>query len=776
MPDTHRRLLSVGAVAGMLVFAFCTLFLVSSLPAQTTVPDDAQIVLNLPPEMEIQDLIDYVSQRLKIKILHDEQVANKKVSIKAPVEIPASSLLSVLESALKMKGLALVDADTPGWKKVIMAEKLANVAATGNAKDIFDRLGGTVAVTQTFPLRHADPQKVDLLIKPFLTDPGANSLPVPEAGLIIVTDYTSNMLKVAEWIEMIDRPRVDVELQFLPVEHVDATAAAAQLTQLLAAKGKAQGLLETTPSVQVSHDSRTNQVILLGARAHIEAAKKILEESLDVPLGFTTRAYAFEHVSAARIDKQLQDLLDPEKTNRLYRSMVDEEENMLIVTAPDKVHERIESIRKARDVATRRGQSPMRFYKIKNLPVTELLNTIRGIEQQTMRPADNSEAELPSDGRMRPMMGSVVNPLDPPPIPSGANNPPADPAPSVVLPPPPSYRGPESQPPLVDQQLPPVDGVGSLSAGSLLGRARITADIHTNTLIVVAEPAVQRAYAELIEQLDKRRPQVLIEARLVILDTSDDFALGVEFSTGDRQGDRRLLSFSSFGLSEVDPTTGALAIIPGLGFNGTLVDPDVADAVLRAFTTHRRSRVMSAPRILVNDNAEGQLSSVAEVPFTSVNASNTVATTSFAGFAEAGTTITVTPRISDDDHLQLDFVITLNSFTGTGGAGVPPPRQTDEVRSQITIPDGHTVIVGGLNREGQSWDFDSMPFIEKVPLLRYLGGNETRSSNTSSMFIFLRPVILRDDKFRDLKYVSTQDAKCARICPDFPTSEPIWLP
>ena len=333
-----------------------------------------------------------------------------------------------------------------------------------------------------------------------------------------------------------------------------------------------------------------------------------------------------------------------------------------------------------------------------------------------------------------------------------------------------SYRGAESQPPLLNINGAPLDS----SAGTLLGKARVTADVHTNNLIVIAEPAVQRLYAELIEKLDQPLPQVLIESRVVIIDTTDNFSLGVELSGGDRTGSRRLLSFSSFGLSEVDPVSGALSLIPGLGFNGTLVDPEVADVVVRALTMHTRSRVTSAPRVLVNDNAEGQLTSVAEVPFTSINASDTVATTSFAGFAQAGTTITVTPRISDNDNIQLDFAITLNTFTSTGGDGVPP-RQTDEIRSQVTIPDGYTVIVGGLNRTANSWTFTSMPGIEKIPLLRYLGGNEVKDRSTSSMFIFLKPVILRDDKHKDLRFLSRRDINCAGVCPDFPKSEPIWI-
>jgi type II secretory pathway component GspD/PulD (secretin) len=163
------------------------------------------------------------------------------------------------------------------------------------------------------------------------------------------------------------------------------------------------------------------------------------------------------------------------------------------------------------------------------------------------------------------------------------------------------------------------------------------------------------------------------------------------------------------------------------------------------------------------------------VPFTSVNASNTVATTSFAGFAEAGTTIEVTPRISDDDHLVLDYSVTLNSFTGTGSAGVPPPRQTDEVRSTITIPDGHTVIVGGLNRSNVSKDYRGVPGLDKIPIVRTLTGVHTDAASRSTLFVFLRPTILRDDKFRDLRYLSDIDAKAAECQQNFPQSLPLLI-
>ncbi|MEM6473864.1 MAG: secretin N-terminal domain-containing protein, partial [Planctomycetota bacterium] len=312
-------------------------------------------------------------------------------------------------------------------------------------------------------------------------------------------------------------------------------------------------------------------------------------------------------------------------------------------------------------------------------------------------------------------------------------------------------------------------------ATDLIGEANVTVDVHTNTIIVVAKPEVQRIYAKLIETLDKRRPQVLLEAKVVIIDTTDNYTLGVEVSGGDSEGSRRLFSFSSFGLSTVEPTTGALSIMPGVGFNGTLVDPTTADVVVRALATHTRARVLSTPRILVNDNAEGQLTSVLEVPFTSVNASQTVATTSFAGFAEAGTTITATPTISDDNYLQVDYIVTLNSFTGTGSDGVPPPRQTNEVQSRVTVPDGYTIIVGGLTSQNISQEVDGIPWLERIPIIRDLASLQQDSWQQTSLFVFLKPVILREDRFKDLRYLSDVNLRRSGEPTNFPQNAPLLI-
>jgi general secretion pathway protein D len=310
-------------------------------------------------------------------------------------------------------------------------------------------------------------------------------------------------------------------------------------------------------------------------------------------------------------------------------------------------------------------------------------------------------------------------------------------------------------------------------------QARITADPHTNSIIVIAPPDAQRVYEQLIRTLDKRRPQVLIECTIVTIDTSNDAQFGVEIGAAGGSADNQVITFSSFGLSEPDPRTGRLALIPGVGFNGALISSDIADVVVRALSRSSRARVTSSPRILVNDNNVGTLSSIAEFPYSSVNASDTIATTSFGDYVQAGTEITVTPHISESDYLQLEYSVSLSSFTGQaveqGDTVLPPPRKSDSVQSQVTIPDGATIVVGGLNRRNFNRTVDAVPFLGRLPIVGALFSNRTRTEANTTLFVFIRPVILRDDKFADLKFVSEKDVREAGLPGDFPRSEPLTI-
>jgi general secretion pathway protein D len=746
-------------------------------------PEQGMIKITLPPETELKTLIDFVSLRLGVQILYDETIAGKRLSINAPQPIPAETLLELLKSALKMKGFALVDADVKGWLRVVPADDLSRIAEPYDEGQPTKEYPGTAAVTQTFSAAHLAPDRIKAIIDPFLSQKGANAVVFPDKNLLIVTDYASNLKRISRLIAAVDQAGPERTLKFYPVEHINADQLALQVTQSMASRLTTQP--QGTAAPTITADKRTNQLMIVGTAAQIEEVLR-LTTAFDVALEQQTEIYTFRYINAERVDRLVRDIFEPLMIERLYRSSIDPDDNLLIATGTEEIHKRIEWFKNELDIETKRPGSGVKFYRLKYANAEEVLGTLQGINQHnTGGGSRNYQRGVSSLGRGNGSgsrsIGSNDSPIDFVPGPNTPNqpgqqagNPPALRQPTID-----SGNNPFRDPGTAGAQFVPgggVNGANEAGFGTIVpGRAQVSVDPNTNSIIVIADRSVQQVYEELIKSLDRRRPQVMLEAKIVILDTSDDFSLGVEISGGDRTGLRRLFQFTSFGLSTVTPTTGALALIPGRGFNWTLVDPENADAVIRALSTHRRAKIVSAPQILVNDNATGTLASVTEVPFTSVNASNTVATTSFAGFAEAGTTIEATPRITDDDHLELEYSIALNSFSGTGSGGVPPPRQTDEIQSTVVVPDGYTVIVGGLTRKNYSRTRDTVPFIEDIPVLKHLVGTLSTTGSKTTLFVFLRPVILRDDKFRDLKFLSDRELPKTCEAGNYPASGPLLI-
>ena len=178
---------------------------------------------------------------------------------------------------------------------------------------------------------------------------------------------------------------------------------------------------------------------------------------------------------------------------------------------------------------------------------------------------------------------------------------------------------------------------------------------------------------------------------------------------------------------------------------------------MRALETLNHGRSLKIPRVLVNNNQQGRLDSVLQQPFSSTNASNTVATTSFGGTLDAGTTITVRPQIAEGDHLLLEYDVSVSAFVGdSSDPALPPPRQQNKVQSSVTIPDGYTVVVGGLSdRQRGARDIAGAVVVPDPAL----GENSSRAARTrpraTKLYVFIRADMMRGLSFEYLKYLSS---------------------
>lgn len=764
----------------------CVLSAATFAQVPATQPADKPVTMDFPPEgIELRTLADIVTKRLKIPILYDDSINTKKVIIRVPVDVPESALLGVLQSALRMKQMALVDADLPGWKQIVPATNMAALAKPVGA-------GGAVGfapVVQVFNLKQADPARVVETVRPFLTPQGGQISPVNGQKAVIVSDFATIVARVEQIIKTLDEGS-PVDVQFIPIKNAEPSVVATTVQQILTTKeGGAPG--SQAAGIVITPDERTGQVIVIAPKSRVAEIQELIQ-GVDKPLNLTTHVYRLKAISPDRVDRLVKNLIGAATVKRAYQSSVDKDSQSLVVSSTDEIHKKIDALLKDLDQPITEGQSPIKFYKLKNTQAADVLATISslmGEQASVVQPTGGTgesgagrsllgPPETSGDNRipLRPSTG--YQPLTP-----GAD---ATLAPgSALMRPRPEDLGPNSgntpmarggTTPNTGGTNPPA-GANETEEGGVSRKARnatVTADVNSNSIIVIAPPAVQQMYAGLINKLDERRPQVQIECTIVTLDTTDNFTFGVDIAKLGGIADSKLLAFSSFGISKVDPATGKLAPLSQPGGTFAVLSPGIADVVIRALQSNSRARLVSAPQLLVNDNGKGKLQSVSQEPFAEIlDTSSTQSRTGLGGLAQAGTTISVEPHISEGDYLQLVYSIELSNFTGTGSAGLPPPSQKNSVDSTVTVPDGNTIVVGGLRVKDFRKSRDTLPFIDVVPFADIIFGSHARDLRDQTLFVFIKPVILRDDKFEDLKYLSERAMKEVDLPGNFPSSFPI---
>ena len=746
--------------------------------------------------VELSVLADIVTRQLHIPIIYDEQIRGKKVVIRVPSQVPESALLGILQTALQLKQMALIDADQPGWKQIVPATNLAAVAVPFDSTRPSDYHG---PLAQIFVLQHADPAKLAELVRPFLTQPGGYVQAEAGQKVLIVSDYASVLQRVAPFIHDLDQQDPALQTRFISLVQADATAVAAAATQIISNRETYQWGNSAGSGIYLTADDRSNQVVVVAPAGRMEEVTELIAR-LDRPVALQTRVYHLRSISPDRVDQLVRGTLDPIQLKRGYQATIDRDAQLLVVVAEASILERVDQMVKELDVPEEAASSPIQFYKLRNTKAADVLATIGSLLGDTGETsggtqgggtqaessstangsASNANPAAPTAAqektatedegfggfsRSASNAGNGTTPVSASSVGNSSTNGAATSGRSDIV---------DVAPVLTGN----TDTGGSAGSAGLLSvhtrHATVAADVNTNSIIVAAPPAVQTMYADLIHRLDQRRPQVQVECTIVTLDTADDYSFGVDIGKLGGSGESQILTLSSFGISAANPVSAMLTPVSATGGTFALLNPQIANIVVHALQTNTRARLLSAPRLLVNDNGEGKLESVAQEPYAVIlDASSTQSLTSLGGLAQAGTSITVEPHISEADYLQLGYSIELSNFTGSAENGLPPPSEKNAVDSSVTIPDGYTIVVGGLNTRNFRTSVNTIPFLGDIPVLGYLFGTRTKTIEDTTLFVFIRPTILRDDRFEDLKLISERSGSEASIPSDFPSSEPI---
>ena len=713
------------------------LVLITVLGGAPPASDDVR--LDFPETVELKIVVDYVAATLGLNVIYDENELRKSVSLRVAEPVPRGALLGIMRSVLRGRGLVLVPAEQTGWLKIIPAEQLAG--AGGPLRHDLPPPDGppTDVVTYVLPVRHADLQAVKTAITPYLSKPGGSVLAVSESELLVITDFVGNVRRAIEIAALFDVTAPEAVIETIAVRHQDPGELADTVTRLLSEQARLESRSQAAPPLSLQPDPLTGDLIAIGLPAQVDEARALVER-FGRTVERSSEIYQPLYMTASRMRTLIEQLLPGAKL------ATDDPSNMLVVTARPEVHEQIAELLERFDTAPPESATPLRLYKLLNRRADDAFATIGMLLMgQAFGAEEGAEPDAESGSRPRRYSGRLEGPGGPT-VAAGA----------IQIPPmpPPTREDPSA---------------AGTARATIQGEGfSLSLDEHTNSIIAIATPEIHRQLEQLIAQLDKRRPQVLVEVTLVSVSVEDGVDLGVELQTQKLDQKWGFELFTSFGLTDLDPTTGARSLNVLPGGTGVLLAPDEVPIIIHALANSGKTQVYSAPRILVDDNATGTIESVAESPFTSVNASDTVATTSFAGFAKAGTQLTIEPHIAEGDHLEINYSLTVSTFTGSGTTSSPPPRSADTITSTIRVPDAHTVVVGGLLTETLGQSSSHLPWIGKVPVLGLLFGTNTESRSKVRLYAFIRPTILRNEDFADLKYISKASLDEAGVDDGFP--------
>jgi type IV pilus assembly protein PilQ len=306
-------------------------------------------------------------------------------------------------------------------------------------------------------------------------------------------------------------------------------------------------------------------------------------------------------------------------------------------------------------------------------------------------------------------------------------------------------------------------GGGSSQTNRILSpRGSLIFETRTNQLFVSDIPSKLEEISALIAKIDIPVRQVLIEARIVEADDSFGRSLGVRLGATDlrgpptRSGVNLGGNYQAIGAqtgqipSPIDFSNSQFVNLPAnvsalggqaatfaLSLFGSSVNRFL-NLELSALESEGRGNIISSPRIMATDQRRSRVEQGEEIPYQQATSSGA---TSIA-FRRASLSLDVTPQITPEGNVILDLEVANDSRGVNTPAG--PAINTRQVRTQVLVENGGTVVIGGIFTQVERNEINKVPLLGDIPWLGYLFQNRVRTTNKTELLVFITPKIVTD--------------------------------
>jgi general secretion pathway protein D len=548
--------------------------------------------------------------------------------------------------------------------------------------------------------------------------------------------------------------------QLIPLKHADADEVRGLLTALVS---KESSLLAYAP---------TNTLILTEVAANISRLLRIIR-ALDIEAPASVlKVVHLQHASADQMAASLQSILEGlaeaggaggttpqgrqpvrrpvrapaptvQRASVTPKMIADGRTNSLVVIATPTDMETVEDLITRLDIPTPEGRGQIHVYYLAHAKAEELAQVLTA---QATDIARTTAAPTPGGQEGRP-----------------------------------------GQPPAGRQP-------ASTTGGTTPLGITITADKPTNSLVITSPPEAYEAIREIIEKLDIRRSQVLVEALFAEVTLSKAQALGVEwrvidepdgvqvFGSSTGSGDTGILNTLSNPANLLTGTPTGL-IIGALRNEITIGGQDLFNipAVLRAFQGDTDVNILATPNLMTTDNEEAEIIIGEERPFlrSTIDVPSGTEQSGFASsrsfeFRDTGITLRLTPQISQGRTVRLNLFIELTAFQSEAEVGaVTTTKRSAE--TTVVIDDAQTIVIGGLIREDNNESQTQVPCLGNLPVLGWAFRQESKTKRKNNLLLFITPHIINspEDVTRITEHKQGQSEKAPEIEEQLQQNQPL---
>jgi general secretion pathway protein D len=762
--------------------------------------------LNLPAKLTLAEFLGFVGPSLQMDFAYDatQFVGDITLNLNGKLQgsVTVKEVYSYLKEVLKFRGFVMTRGGGNLVKIVPKADVLNIDPAIVSSENPRIQAGDIVLITY-FELKYIDTSSAENLLKDMQLT--INITSIAERQTIIVTAYAEQIKRIKEVLNLIDKPgkktfrsrqlrytiaqtiapklqtlaeqigAVSITIattttettipqpQRLPTD-TDTTYTAklntwrAQMAALANRTATAGGASQTAtgPTVHLDYDDRTNRILMIGRGDQLDQLDELID-TLDVEQQDlrTLQIYKIKHLDAADVREKLAELG---------------------VIPSSKTNTGTTSTSKSTSAATKPVTTPQ---PIPTTTVTttasgEKVDTLAGEPQVVLVEATNSllvSATKEQHLRIAAIIDHVDNEVEQIPykIYQLKNQDPNEVKKVLEQ--------------LVQDTVTDPQSKIQRTESKLEEKVTIVADSTTCSLIVYASKKNQDWIGDLIERLDKRRPQVLIDVTLVEISKTDAFNydLNIIQSFPDltsTSGLTTALMSSSSNKSPISTLTssGRDRFVDfqskngeGTGFYG---DRHI-NALLTAMQEKSYGRVMAKPKILVNDNQLATISTTdttyikttSSTPYSSSNAgtnTNMIETATSYDPYDAGITLKITPHISESNLLRLEINLVRSDFVNVTDVK-PPDTAKSDVTTNVTIPDGSTIILGGMIKLNQSKGDSKVPLLGDIPFIGGLFRSISNNNKQTNLYVFVKAEVIRPNmdnaEVSDLQRISDENRK-----------------